>query len=81
MGVTEDQFRKMKSELYNAGLSSGQPHRVERPDHGSFAESTESNERRPDQVFANRELRSILEAGDFDLAATLPASRDALLRL
>lgn len=60
MGVTEDQFRKMKSELYNAGLSSGQPHRVERPDHGSFAESTESNERRPDQIFANRELRSIL---------------------
>ncbi len=68
MGVTEDQFRKMKSELYNAGLSSGQPHRVERPDHGSFVESTETNDRRPDQLFADRELRSILER----VISTLP---------
>jgi len=77
MGVTEDQFRKMKSELYNAGLSSGQPHRVERPDHGSFVESTENNDRRPDQVFANRELRGILERA----ISTLPPRYQRVVKL
>ena len=77
MGVSEDQLRKMKSELYNAGLSSGQPHRVERPDHGSFAESTESGEQRPDQVFANCELRAVLERA----ISTLPPRYQRVVKL
>ena len=77
MGISEAQYQKLTSELYNAGLSSGQPYRVERPDHGSFAEPTETSERRPDQVLANRQLRSILE----EAISTLPPRYQRVIKL
>ena len=68
MGISEAQYQKLKSELYNAGLTAGQPHRVERPDHSSFAEATETAEQRPDQIVANVQLREILN----EAIGTLP---------
>ena len=55
MHISVQQYRKVTMELYNAGLTAGQPHRVERPDHSSFAEATESNEQLPDLLFAHHE--------------------------
>ena len=77
MGVPEAQLRKMKMELYNAGLTGGQPHRVERPDHTSFAEAAEAPDHRPDQVLAHRELRSALD----QVIATLPVRYQTVIRL
>jgi RNA polymerase sigma factor for flagellar operon FliA len=60
MGVTQERFRKQTQELFTAGLSSGQPHRVEKPDHTSFAETSQSSEQRPDELFSNHQLRGVL---------------------
>jgi len=75
--MTPAQFRKLSMELFNAGLGSSQPHRVEKPDHTSFAESAESPEQRPDEVFAHRELRAALD----EAIATLPERYQRVIRL
>ena len=77
MGVSEEQLGRLKSELYKAGLSNGQPHRVERPDHSSFAEATQTNDRRPDELFANRQLREVLERA----IGTLPPRYQTVIQL
>ena len=77
MGVSEEQLGRVKSELYKAGLTNGQPHRVERPDHSSFAEAAKTNERRPDELFANRELREVLERA----IDTLPPRYQTVIQL
>ena len=77
MGVTELQLRRMKVELHNAGLTAGQPHRVEKPDHSSYAEVAEAPTYRPDQVFANRELRMVLDR----MITTLPVRYQKVIRL
>jgi RNA polymerase sigma factor for flagellar operon FliA len=60
MGVSQERFRKQTQELFTAGLTSGQPHRVEKPDHTSFAETSQSSEQRPDELFSNHQLRGVL---------------------
>jgi RNA polymerase sigma factor for flagellar operon FliA len=60
MGISEERFRKQTQELFTAGLTSGQPHRVEKPDHTSFAETSQSSEQRPDELFSNHQLRGVL---------------------
>ena len=77
MGVSEVQLRKMKMELYNAGLTAGQPHRVERPDHTSFAEAAEAPGHRPDEAFAHHELRLALD----QVIATLPVRYQEVIKL
>ena len=77
MGLSEEQLGRVKSELYKAGLTNGQPHRVERPDHSSFAEAAKTNERRPDELFANRELREVLERA----IDTLPPRYQTVIQL
>ncbi len=77
MGISEAQYQKLKSELFNAGLTAGQPHRVERPDHSSFAEAAETTERRPDQIAANVQLREILN----EAIGTLPPRYQRVIRL
>lgn len=77
MGVSEAQFRKMQTELYNAGLGAGQPHRVEKPDQSSFVEATESPENRPDRVFANSQLREVLDGA----IGTLPPRYQTVIKL
>ena len=77
MGVSEAQLRKMKVELYNAGLTAGQPHRVERPDHTSFAEAAEAPGHRPDQLLAHHELRVALD----QVIATLPVRYQKVIKL
>ena len=77
MDVSEVQLRKMKVELYNAGLTAGQPHRVERPDHTSFAEAAEAPGQRPDQAFAHHELRLALDL----VIATLPVRYQEVIKL
>jgi len=77
MGVTQEQFRRMTKELYNAGLTAGQPHRVERPDHTSFAEATEAPDHRPDELLAQSELRAALD----QVITTLPPRYQKVIRL
>ena len=77
MGISEAQYQKLKSELYNAGLTAGQPHRVERPDHSSFAEATETAEQRPDQIAAHVQLREILN----EAIGTLPPRYQRVIQL
>ena len=52
MGVTEERFRKQAQELYTAGLTAGQPHRVEKPDHSSFAGPARAPNSGPTSCFA-----------------------------
>ncbi len=77
MGVSQEQYRKQTFELFSAGLSAGQPHRVEKPDHTSFAEAAESPEQRPDQVYGNQQLRSILD----EAILTLPPRYQKVIKL
>jgi RNA polymerase sigma factor for flagellar operon FliA len=77
MKISVEQYRKLTRELYNAGLTAGQPHRVERPDHSSFADSTESNEQMPDELFAHHELRRVLD----DVIGTLPVRYQTVIKL
>ena len=77
MKISVEQYRKLTRELYNAGLTAGQPHRVERPDHSSFADATESNEQMPDELFAHRELRRVLD----DVIGTLPVRYQTVIKL
>lgn len=77
LGVSETQLRKQTFELYSAGLSAGQPHRVERPDHTSFAEATQSSDQRPDQVYSNQQLRAILNRA----IETLPPRYQKVVKL
>ncbi|MDA1313562.1 MAG: FliA/WhiG family RNA polymerase sigma factor [Acidobacteria bacterium] len=77
MGVTLGEFRRMTKELHNAGLTGGQPHRVERPDHTSFIEAAEAPDDRPDELLAQRELRSALDSG----IETLPPRYQKVVRM
>jgi RNA polymerase sigma factor for flagellar operon FliA len=77
MGITEERFRKQAQELYTAGLTAGQPHRVEKPDHSSFAETSQSPEQRPDELFSNHELRSVLDRA----IETLPPRYQKVIKL
>jgi RNA polymerase sigma factor for flagellar operon FliA len=77
MGVSRDHFRRLTNELYNAGLTGGQPHRVERPDHTSFAEATEAPDHQPDELLAQSELRSALDR----VIHTLPARYQKVVRM
>lgn len=77
MGVSQKHFQKLTSELYQAGLTGGQPHRVERPDHGSFTEAAETREQQPDQVFAQVELREVLD----EAIETLPPRYQRVIKL
>lgn len=77
MGVPQDQYRRMTKELFNAGLTAGQPHRVERPDHTSFVEATEAPDRRPDELLAHSELRTALDG----VISTLPPRYQKVIRL
>jgi RNA polymerase sigma factor FliA len=77
MKISVEQFRKLTTELYNAGLAAGQPHRVERPDHSSIADSTESNEQMPDELFAHHELRRVLD----NVIGTLPVRYQTVIKL
>jgi len=77
LGVSEAQYRKLTYELHAAGLNTGQPHRVERPDHSSFIEAAESPNMRPDQLFADHELRGILD----DAISTLPPRYQKVIKL
>lgn len=77
MGISGEQFRKLTVELYNAGLTTGQPHRVEKADHTSFTEAAESTVQPPDQLFAHRQLRSVLDR----VIDTLPARYQTVIRL
>jgi RNA polymerase sigma factor for flagellar operon FliA len=77
MGVTRETFRRMTKELYNAGLTAGQPHRVERPDHSSFAEATEATDHGPDELLAQSELRSALNS----VIETLPPRYQKVVRM
>ncbi len=77
MGVPHAQFQRMTRELFNAGLTAGQPHRVERPDHTSFTEATETPDLGPDELLAQAELRSALD----DVIATLPPRYQKVIRL
>ena len=77
MGVSEEHLGRLKSDLYKAGLTNGQPHRVERPDHSSFTEAAQTNERRPDELFANRQLREVLERA----IGTLPPRYQTVIQL
>jgi RNA polymerase sigma factor for flagellar operon FliA len=77
MHVSIEQYRKLTMELFNAGLTAGQPHRVERPDHTSFAEATESSEQLPDQLFAHHELRGVLD----QVIGTLPMRYQTVIKL
>jgi RNA polymerase sigma factor for flagellar operon FliA len=77
LGIPEERFRKQVRELYSAGLASGQPHRVERPDHSSFAEASQSSDRRPDELFSDYQLRRVLEVA----LETLPPRYQKVIRL
>lgn len=77
MGITEERFRKQTQELFTAGLSSGQPHRVEKPDHTSFAETSQSTEQRPDELFSNHQLRGVLNRA----IETLPPRYQRVIKL
>jgi len=77
MGVPHAQFQRMTRELFNAGLTAGQPHRVERPDHTSFTEATETPDLGPDELLAQTELRSALDG----VIATLPPRYQKVIRL
>ena len=77
MNVGVEQYRKMTMELHNAGLTAGQPHRVERPDHSSFAEAAESSEQPPDELCAQRELRQVLD----QVIGTLPVRYQTVIKL
>jgi RNA polymerase sigma factor for flagellar operon FliA len=77
MGVTEERFRKQAQELFTAGLASGQPHRVEKPDHSSFAETSQSTDQRPDELFSNHQLRGVLNRA----IETLPPRYQRVIQL
>jgi RNA polymerase sigma factor for flagellar operon FliA len=77
LGISEERFRKQTQELFTAGLTSGQPHRVEKPDHTSFAETSQSTEQRPDELFSNRQLRGVLERA----IETLPPRYQRVIKL
>lgn len=76
LGLTPAQLRKQKSDLQSAGLTSGQPHRVEQPDN-SYAEPSESPDHSPDHIFANHQLRSALDVA----VETLPPRYQTVIRL
>ena len=77
MGISEERFRKQTQELFTAGLSAGQPHRVEKPDHTSFAETSQSTEQRPDELFSNHQLRGVLNRA----IETLPPRYQRVIQL
>jgi RNA polymerase sigma factor for flagellar operon FliA len=77
MDVPHAQFQRMTRELFNAGLTTGQPHRVERPDHTSFTEAAETPDLGPDELLAQTELRSALDR----VIATLPPRYQKVIRL
>jgi RNA polymerase sigma factor for flagellar operon FliA len=77
LGISEERFRKQTQELFTAGLTSGQPHRVEKPDHSSFAETSQSSEQRPDELFSNHQLRGVLDRA----IETLPPRYQRVIKL
>jgi RNA polymerase sigma factor for flagellar operon FliA len=77
MGISEERFRKQAQELFTAGLTAGQPHRVEKPDHSSFAETSQSPEQRPDELFSNHQLRGVLDRA----IETLPPRYQRVVKL
>ena len=77
MGISEERLRKQTQELFTAGLTAGQPHRVEKPDHTSFAETSQSSEQRPDEVFSNHQLRGVLDRA----IETLPPRYQRVIKL
>ena len=76
IGITQDQFQRQKSELHSAGLSAVQTHRVELPDFSGFSEPTEDEDRLPDQLLANVELREALDGA----VETLPPRYQTVIR-
>ncbi len=62
MGLSETIYRKHTSELKSAGLTAGQPHKVEKPEYTGYSEPIDLPERRPDQLFADNELRHVLDS-------------------
>lgn len=77
MGLSEDQYLRQKKELHKAGLAPAKPFIVEKPDHNGFTEAMDALDRQPDALFANRELRSALEAA----VETLPPRYQTVIRL
>ncbi len=77
LGISEERFRKQTQELFSAGLTAGQPHRVEKPDHTSFAETSQSSDQRPDELFSNHQLRGVLNRA----IETLPPRYQRVIKL
>ena len=77
MGLSEEQYLRQKKDLHKAGLSPAKPYVVEKPEHPAFVEAAEALDRRPDQLFANRQLRSALEVA----LETLPPRYQTVIRL
>ncbi len=77
LGLTQDGLIKQKRDLQAAGLTSGQPHRVEKIEHVGTAETAEAPDKRPDEVFAHREMRGALN----EVVATLPPRYQMVIRM
>ncbi len=77
LGLTEDMLIKQKRDLQAAGLTSGQPHRVEKIEHVGTAETAEATDKRPDELFAHREMRSALNR----VVGTLPPRYQTVIRM
>ena len=62
LGITDELYRKQTSELKSAGLTAGQPHRVEKPEYSGYSEPIDAIDHRPDQLYGDHELRGVLDA-------------------
>ena len=77
LGLSEDLLIKQKRDLQAAGLTSGQPHKVEKIEHVGTAETAEATDKLPDELFAHREMRSVLNR----VVATLPPRYQLVIRM
>jgi RNA polymerase sigma factor FliA len=77
LGLTEVEFRRQKWDLNSVGLTPGQSHRVEQTEHPASLETAPSREKRPDEIFANQELREALGRA----LATLPERYRTVIKL
>ena len=77
LGLHEDVLIKQKRDLQAAGLTSGQPLKVEKIEHVGTAETAEATDKRPDEVFAHSEMRSALN----HVVAKLPPRYQLVIRM
>lgn len=77
MGLTQQALQKQKRDLQQAGLTSGQPHKVEKVEYKMTLESAEAPDESPDTTVARVQLRAALNIA----AETLPPRYRRVIRL